>query len=312
MRTIWTLTYQTLPGNGEQTQVYKSAASLQKKLREIISNIDIDAFIKLIENELQPTNFADAEKFLRHYVADGIASDEILPTIDKSVITNSQPDDDEFEFDISPNKITIGCYDSECYLSDDIIKVDCASTFAEKFFYFILPGQFSENKFHDVYLKLTAEEEEDCPEYTPSSYPILILQALKQQLGVPKKPTALSKEIYKQFGVSIDRSSISRNISLLQAIGYDIVEDKKRYNLISGTPALPASPASGKKGAYPILILIALENAQPDGINEKDIADFIWHRYSTKLDKRTLKTHIEALRKVGFNIKSEKGKHTLI
>ena len=83
--------------------------------------------------------------------------------------------------------------------------------------------------------------------------------------------------------------------------------------MIKNVPAFPTLPVNGfKTAAYPVLILIALENAHPDGITENEILDFLWKKYSTKIDRRTLKTHIEAVRKVGFDIKSEKGKHYLI
>ena len=51
MKTIWQLTYETKPGNGEQTKKYKSFAEAKKDIREIISQIYLTPYIKAIRTE---------------------------------------------------------------------------------------------------------------------------------------------------------------------------------------------------------------------------------------------------------------------
>ena len=51
MKTIWQLTYETKPGNGEQTKKYKSFAEAKKDIREIISQIYLTPYIKTIRTE---------------------------------------------------------------------------------------------------------------------------------------------------------------------------------------------------------------------------------------------------------------------
>ena len=61
-------------------------------------------------------------------------------------------------------------------------------------------------------------------QYSSSAYPFLILQILD---GTPKTQTAIIKEIQEKHGQKIDRKAVVRNLELLKALGFDILQKYK-------------------------------------------------------------------------------------
>ena len=60
--------------------------------------------------------------------------------------------------------------------------------------------------------------------YSPSAYPLLILQVLD---CMPKTQTAIIKEIQEKYGAKIDRKAVVRHLELLKALGFDILQKCK-------------------------------------------------------------------------------------
>lgn len=60
--------------------------------------------------------------------------------------------------------------------------------------------------------------------FTPSAYPLLILQVLN---GTPKTQTAIIKEIQEKYGAKIDRKAVVRHLELLKALGVDLLQKGK-------------------------------------------------------------------------------------
>lgn len=79
---------------------------------------------------------------------------------------------------------------------------------------------------HDLdgyYYEGDAGDPDPAVKFTPSAYPLLILQVLND---TPKTQTAIIKEIQKKFGTKIDRKAVVRDLALLKAFGFDL----QRYN----------------------------------------------------------------------------------
>lgn len=60
--------------------------------------------------------------------------------------------------------------------------------------------------------------------FTPSAYPLLILQVLD---SIPKTQTAIIKEIQEKYGAKIDRKAVVRHLELLKALGVDLLQKGK-------------------------------------------------------------------------------------
>lgn len=60
--------------------------------------------------------------------------------------------------------------------------------------------------------------------FTPSAYPLLILQVLD---SIPKTQTAIIKEIQEKYGAKIDRKAVVRHLELLKALGVDLLQKCK-------------------------------------------------------------------------------------
>jgi len=60
--------------------------------------------------------------------------------------------------------------------------------------------------------------------FTPSAYPLLILQVLN---GTPKTQTAIIKEIQEKYGAKIDRKAVVRHLELLKALGVNLLQKGK-------------------------------------------------------------------------------------
>ena len=121
MKTIWQLTYETIPGSGEQTKKYKSFSEAKKDIREIISHIYLTPYIKAIRTEGIHTAYRTAmADFLDNYISrtDFLNIDESIPS----------DDPDDYEFERKPtvkNDAEVSLDDDECYdEEEDIDELD--------------------------------------------------------------------------------------------------------------------------------------------------------------------------------------------
>ena len=62
--------------------------------------------------------------------------------------------------------------------------------------------------------------------YTPSAYPLLILQVLGD---TPKTKTAIIQAVQEQYGAKIDRKAVGRHLELLNAFKYNIQKNNDGY-----------------------------------------------------------------------------------
>lgn len=65
--------------------------------------------------------------------------------------------------------------------------------------------------------------------YSPSAYPLLILQVLND---TPKTQTAIIQAVQEKYGAKIDRKAVKRHLELLEALGYSITHDSTGYAII--------------------------------------------------------------------------------
>lgn len=248
MKTIWQLTYETIPGNGEQTKKYKSFAEAKKNIREIISQIYLSPYIKAIRTDgvhkAYRTAMAD---FLDNYISrtDFLNIDESIPSDDpddyeferKPTVKNDagegvddedwygEEEDidelDDFDIDISRDFLSFECYyEGEPHLQTDMVVMDDDQK--EYSFQFYV-DRAPINKFKDVQMTLTPLQY-----WGTSSYPLLILRTFENSSN-PLDQQRIISHIEAAYDTTIERKAVGRNITLLKDLGYDIQHNSEGY-----------------------------------------------------------------------------------
>jgi hypothetical protein len=248
MKTIWQLTYETIPGNGEQTNKYKSFAEAKKDIREIISQIYLSPYIKAIRtngvHKAYRTAMAD---FLDNYISrtDFLNIDESIPSDDpddyeferKPTIKNdagvSVDDDDwcdedeeideldDFDISISRDSLFVKChYEGYPELNTDMLVMDDET---KEYYFRFNVGGVPKSKLREVQMTLTPLQY-----WGTSSYPLLILRTLENSKE-PLDQQRIISHIEGTYDTTIERKAIGRNITLLKDLGYDIQHNSEGY-----------------------------------------------------------------------------------
>ena len=248
MKTIWQLTYETKPGNGEQTKKYKSFAEAKKDIREIISQIYLTPYIKAIRTEgvhkAYRTAMAD---FLDNYISrtdflnidESIPSDdpddyefELKPTIENDAGVSVDDDDcydedeetdefDDFDISITRDSLFVKChYESYPELNTDMLVMEDETK--EYYFHFNV-DRAPKSKLREVQMTLTPLQY-----WGTSSYPMLILRTLENSQE-PLDQQRIISHIESAYDTTIERKAVGRNITLLKDLGYDIQHNSEGY-----------------------------------------------------------------------------------
>lgn len=248
MKTIWQLTYETIPGNGEQTKKYKSFAEAKKDIREIISQIYLTPYIKAIRTEGVHKAYRIAmADFLDNYISrtDFLNIDESIPSDDpddyefkrKPTIKNdagmSVDDDDwydedgetdefdDFDISITRDSLFVKChYEGYPELNTDMLVMDDETK--EYYFQFNV-DRAPKSKLREVQMTLTPLQY-----WGTSSYPLLILRTLENSQE-PLDQQRIISHIEATCDTTIERKAIGRNITLLKDLGYDIQHNSEGY-----------------------------------------------------------------------------------
>ena len=248
MKTIWQLTYETIPGNGEQTNKYKSFSEAKKDIKEIISQIHLSPYIKAIRTDGVHKAYRIAmADFLDNYISrtDFLNIDESIPSDDpddyeferKPTIKNdagvSVDDDDwydedgetdefdDFDISITRDSLFVKCH-HEGYpeLNTDMLVMDDETK--EYYFQFNV-DRAPKSKLREVQMTLTPLQY-----WGTSSYPMLILRTLENSQE-PLDQQRIISHIESAYDTTIERKAVGRNITLLKDLGYDIQHNSEGY-----------------------------------------------------------------------------------
>lgn len=287
MKTIWQLTYETIPGNGEQTKKYKSFAEAKKDIREIISQIYLSPYIKAIRTEgvhkAYRTAMAD---FLSNYVSrtDFLSADEAIPSdnpddyeyeknhkfrddagegVDDEDWYDEEEDIDElddFDIDISRDFLSFDCYyEGEPHLQTDMVVMDDDQK--EYSFQFNV-DRAPRNKFKEVQMTLTPLQY-----WGTSSYPLLILRILENS-NEPLNQQQIISRIEASYDTTIERKAIGRNIALLKGLGYDVQRDNTGYYITPKNPLL-------KEEDFQVIVESVKANTELDDKRKRELIDIL-------------------------------------
>ena len=255
MKKIWQLTYETIPGSGEQIKKFKSFADAKKEIRVLISQIYIQPYTEAIQEEGTHKSYRTAmANFLNDYILrkDFYGAQESLPSSKaddyafekKLVIKNDSNEDvndydwydedeetdwlDDFDMYIGKDyyvdtlkKITFEHNDQEGanLITNMVVMEDEQQTY--EFQYFV--GRAPKNKLRELQMTLTPLQY-----WGTSSYPMLILRTLENSQE-PLDQQQIISRIENAYDTKIERKAIGRNITLLKDLGYDIQHNGDGY-----------------------------------------------------------------------------------
>ena len=249
MKKTWTLTYESIPGNGVQKVTFKSFDDVKRTVREMISHIGVQHYTDEIRDGINIPYREAMARFIEGYVSredffrvgDALPSDDIAdyPYEPEKIKNDSDMyvDDDwydedeetdelnDFNITIREDYLVFECYGDELSLQTNMVVMDNDEEFYEfKFFAERAP----KNRFREltIELELTLNQR-----WGTSAYPVLILQVLQNS----------SKHLSQQeiaTRTAIERKAVGRNIAMLKEIGYDIRHDGRGYYIPKKTSAL--------------------------------------------------------------------------
>ena len=257
MKTIWQLTYETIPGNGEQTNKYKSFSEAKKDIKEIISQIHLSPYIKAIRTDGVHKAYRIAmADFLDNYISrtdflnidESIPSDdpndyefERKPTIENDAGVSVDDDDcydedeetdefDDFDISITRDSLFFKChYEGHHELNTDMLVMDDETK--EYYFHFNV-DRAPKSKLREVQMTLTPLQY-----WGTSSYPMLILRTLENS-PEPLDQQRIISHIEAAYDTKIERKAIGRNITLLKDLGYDIQHNGDGYFIPKKAPTI--------------------------------------------------------------------------
>ena len=248
MKINWQLTYETIPGNSEQTKKYKSFAEAKKDIREMISKIYISPYTEAIrEDGTHKTYRAAMADFLDNYVSrtNFFNTTEVLPShksedyeYEKKITIKNDIDDDVDDYDwydeyeetdwfedfgiyIDSSLITFEYHDHEVLRTNIISMAKEDETYFLDFFADVRKPP--KEKYTEIHMTLTPIQY-----WGTSAYPLMILRELESSQK-PLDQQQIISNIEVAYDTTIERKAIGRNISLLKDLGYDIQHNGEGY-----------------------------------------------------------------------------------
>ena len=191
MKKTWTLTYESLPGNGVQKETFKSFDDVKRTVREMISHVGVQHYTDEIRDGINIPYREAMASFIEGYVSredffrvgDALPSDDIAdyPYEPKKIKNDSDMyvDDDwydedeetdelnDFNITIREDYLVFECYGDELSLRTNMVVMDNDEEFYEfKFFAERAP----KNRLREltIELELTLNQR-----WGTSAYPVL-------------------------------------------------------------------------------------------------------------------------------------------
>ncbi|MBR3965671.1 MAG: hypothetical protein IKJ91_01200 [Clostridia bacterium] len=280
MKTVWNLTYETIPGDGEQKKKYKSFDEAKKDIRNLISKIRIRHYTDAIREGVHTSFRTAIADFVDNYISrnEFFSDQDNLPSsspddyeLETSALQNanyedSEDDDsyyddevvdefDDFEIDIDKDLLSFRYYYDDLELKTNMVVMDDENK--DYYFQFFVYTD-SKSKFKEVNIEL---EPLQC--WGTSSYPLLILRIL-ENARKPLTQEQIISLIEFDYGTKIERKAIGRNITLMKKLGYDIQHSSGGYYI----------PKKGTEiGQDDLQIIVESINANPyvDSVKKADL-----------------------------------------
>lgn len=209
MKAMWVLCWEAIPGKGEQREQFTSLKAAKLAMRKLISR-----YVELKEplEKLDP----EAAKYITRYL-----SDPQFPA-DVQDIPVDHPDPEEGELLLSSGSLICEYpYGAFPQVRTNLV-LESVEDDAYKFDFWVEhPREIPKGDT----LAFSARIEQHV-DYGTSAYPLMILRVLDEH---PKTQDAIIMEVFRMYGVKMERKAVGRHLKLLDALGFRISKSKEGY-----------------------------------------------------------------------------------
>lgn len=282
MKEVWRCQWETIPGDGEQVEVFPTLAAAKLAMRQkIVESIDLKEYIA----DLDPR----AAQFLENYF-----SDPQFPR-DEADVPAEYEEPERGELILDAGFITWDYpYDAYPKLDTNLVLTDRNDGEYRFMFYYVYPEEATGNGVTELSITIASHID-----YGTSAYPLMVLLMLQD---TPQTQERLAERIVHELGTRMERKAIGKHLKLLKTLGYPVKHNADGYYL-EGRQCDPEPDAKFTPTAYPLLVLQVLSE-EPQ--TQTALLDAIQARFGVKMGRKALVGHLELLEALAFPV--EKGK----
>ena len=283
MKEVWRCQWETIPGDGEQVEVFPTLAAAKLAMRQkIVESIDLKEYIA----DLDPR----AAQFLENYF-----SDPQFPR-DEADVPAEYEEPERGELILDAGFITWDYpYDAYPKLDTNLVLTDRNDGEYRFMFYYVYPEEATGNGVTELSITIASHID-----YGTSAYPLMVLFALREE---PATQNQIARRILEIWETVIDRKAIGRHLQLLQDLGLPVQHCPDGY-YYDGDLGTPKSDVKFTPSAYPLLILQVLDSIPK---TQTAIIKEIQEKYGAKIDRKAVARHLELLKALGVDL-LQKGK----
>lgn len=283
MKEVWRCQWETIPGDGEQVEVFPTLAAAKLAMRQkIVESIDLKEYIA----DLDPR----AAQFLENYF-----SDPQFPR-DEADVPAEYEEPERGELILDAGFITWDYpYDAYPKLDTNLVLTDRNDGEYRFMFYYVYPEEATGNGVTELSITIASHID-----YGTSAYPLMVLFALREE---PATQNQIARRILEIWETVIDRKAIGRHLQLLQDLGLPVQHGPEGY-YYDGDLGTPKSDVKFTPSAYPLLILQVLDSIPK---TQTAIIKEIQEKYGAKIDRKAVVRHLELLKALGVDL-LQKGK----
>ena len=283
MKEVWRCQWETIPGDGEQVEVFPTLAAAKLAMRQkIVESIDLKEYIA----DLDPR----AAQFLENYL-----SDPRFPR-DEADVPEEYEEPERGELILDAGFITWDYpYDAYPKLDTNLVLTDRNDGEYRFMFYYVYPEEATGNGVTELSITIASHID-----YGTSAYPLMVLFALREE---PATQNQIARRILEIWETVIDRKAIGRHLQLLQDLGLPVQHGPEGY-YYDGDLGTPKSDVKFTPSAYPLLTLQVLDSIPK---TQTAIIKEIQEKYGAKIDRKAVVRHLELLKALGVDL-LQKGK----
>lgn len=283
MKEVWRCQWETIPGNGEQVEVFPTLAAAKQAMRQKISQcVDLREYLP----DLDP----EAAKYLSSFL-----SDPEFPRSEEDVPEDyDEPEHGELSLDSDCIFWEYPC-DAYPYLRTDLVTTKQSGDSYEFEFRYNYPEDYNGNGVTELSIKMELKTD-----YGTSAYPVMVLFALREEPATQKQIACRIRETWETV---IDRKAVGRHLQLLQDLGLPVQHGPEGY-YCDGDPSAPKSDVKFTPSSYPLLIMQVLDCTPK---TQTAIIKEIQEKYGAKIDRKAIVRHLELLKALGVDL-LQKGK----
>ena len=283
MKEVWKCQWETIPGDGEQVEVFPTLAAAKLAMRQkIVESIDLKEYTA----DLDPR----VAQFLENYF-----SDPQFPR-DEADVPAEYEEPERGELILDAGFITWDYpYDAYPKLDTNLVLTDRNDGEYRFMFYYVYPEEATGNGVTELSITIASHID-----YGTSAYPLMVLFALREE---PATQNQIARRILEIWETVIDRKAIGRHLQLLQDLGLPVQHGPEGY-YYDGDLGTPKSDVKFTPSAYPLLILQVLDSIPK---TQTAIIKEIQEKYGAKIDRKAVARHLELLKALGVDL-LQKGK----